>query len=69
MYYNNNSKIIPQPIVAICNMDENWGWLSSHITNRTVHWGTGLGVRENIMVTFNRKVFQKDEVKEFLDGK
>jgi hypothetical protein len=24
MHYNNYSKIIPQPIVAVCNMDENW---------------------------------------------
>ena len=29
---------IPTKIVAIGNMDENWGWLSSYYLNRTVPW-------------------------------
>lgn len=30
-------------LLAIGSMDENWGWLSSHFTNRTVTWGFRFG--------------------------
>ena len=40
--YKNNKYKLPRKIVAIGAMDENWGWASTTITNRTAGWGYGL---------------------------
>jgi len=40
--YKNNKYKLPRKIVAIGAMDENWGWTSTTITNRTAGWGYGL---------------------------
>ncbi len=40
--YKHNNYKLPRKIVAIGAMDENWGWASNTITNRTASWGYGL---------------------------
>ena len=40
--YRHNNYKLPRKIVAIGAMDENWGWASNTITNRTASWGYGL---------------------------
>ena len=39
-YKNENFKL-PKKIVGIGHMNENWGWLSTHMTNRSCTWGFG----------------------------
>ena len=41
MYEQENFKL-PKKTVAIGFMNENWGWLSTHILNRTCLWGFNL---------------------------
>lgn len=38
---------IPQRIVGVGLMDENWGWLSTHFLNRSVSWAMSLGPISN----------------------
>jgi hypothetical protein len=40
-YEKENFKL-PRKTVAIGFMNENWGWLSTHILNRTCMWGLKL---------------------------
>lgn len=42
---------IPRKIVAVGNMDENWGWLSTYFLNRTVPWALTFAGEENPMHT------------------
>jgi len=54
---------IPRRFVGVGNMDENWGWISTHFLNRTASWG----------FTINRKngpmnAMQLEEMLPFLDN-
>jgi hypothetical protein len=51
-------------IVAVGNMDENWGWLSSCFTNRTISWGFNFNNSLPNWVPVDR---QQEEVSEILD--
>ena len=48
MKYKDKKFKLPRKIVAVGLMDENWGWVSTTITNRTASWGYGL-VNKNPM--------------------
>eukprot|EP01035_Chromulina_nebulosa_P022400 gene22400-29004_t len=62
--YSKKDLHIPRKIVALGSMDENWGWLSSYILNRTVPWGFGIG--ESNPYKPEHKYMQ-ETLKEFLD--
>ena len=60
--FRRNTDRLPRKIVAIGALDENWGWLSTHFTNRTASWGLSL--------TSKHGPFKADQLKEispFLD--
>lgn len=54
---------LKRKVIGIGSMDENWGWLSTHILNRTCLWGVGLGKdpRESPYM------YQTEQIKPFLD--
>eukprot|EP00607_Mallomonas_marina_P007416 CAMPEP_0182416270 /NCGR_PEP_ID=MMETSP1167-20130531/528_1 /TAXON_ID=2988 /ORGANISM="Mallomonas Sp, Strain CCMP3275" /LENGTH=518 /DNA_ID=CAMNT_0024588887 /DNA_START=129 /DNA_END=1685 /DNA_ORIENTATION=- len=39
---NNRPWVIPRKMVGVGLMDENWGWLSTYIHNRTISWAVTL---------------------------
>jgi hypothetical protein len=51
---------LPKKIVAVGGMNENWGFLSTHILNRTCNWGLTLAGG-------SYKVSQTEQMKPFLD--
>jgi hypothetical protein len=50
--------------IGIGNMDENWGWLSTHFLNRTASWAFNFELK---LGPFS-PVTQMDEVQSFLDN-
>jgi hypothetical protein len=50
-------------IVAIGHMNENWGWLSTHMLNRTCTWSFGFGADLRYV-----KESPLDQIKPFLDN-
>lgn len=67
-------EIIKQPnqfapaskVVAVGNMDENWGWLSTYFLNRTVPWAMSFTANDN---PFSRDfTYPQEQVQRILDN-
>ena len=58
--------IVPRRIVAVGNMDENWGWLSTYFLNRTVPWALSFDSHDDPFSTEYRTPQQ--QVQDILDN-
>ena len=62
-YMRDGKLKLNRKIIGVGSMDENWGWLSTHILNRTCLWGMGFGKDPRD----SPYMYHTEQIKPFLD--